>query len=70
MQNESYQVVVPVSTATRHQSAPQGESMTFNTSLERESFIRLERSKGWEIFLSFQQMIGSKELYAVARRAL
>ena len=70
MQDESYQVVVPVSTTTRHQNDNGGESMTFNTSLERKQFIQLERSKGWEVFLSFQRMIESKELYAVARRAL
>lgn len=70
MQNQSYQVVVPVSTNTHHQNANNGESMTFNTSLERRQFVQLERSKGWEVFLSFQRMIGNKELYAVARRAL
>ena len=66
MQSESYQIV----TATRAPSAPDGESMTFNTNLERKQFVQLERSKGWEVFLSFKKMIGNKELYAVARRAL
>lgn len=67
MQNQLYQVVTPVS----NQSAVQGESMTFNTNLEREGFIRLERSKGWEVFLSYQGTSpAGKELYAITRRAL
>ena len=67
MQDQLYQVVTPVS----NQSAVQGESMTFNTNLEREGFIRLERSKGWEVFLSYQGTnANGKELYAISRRAL
>lgn len=66
MQNELYQVVTPAAP----QSPSQGESMTFNTNLERKQFIALERAKNWEVILSFRGMVGNKELYAVARRAL
>lgn len=67
MQQQSYQVITPET----HQSAIQGESMTFNTNLERKQFIQLERSKGWEVFLSYQGTSqNGKELYAISRRSL
>lgn len=66
MRNESYQVITPET----HQSAPYGESMTFNTQLSRDRYIREQRAYGWEVFLSFIGKNGSDELYGITRRAL
>ncbi len=60
------QIVTPVSYQPDHTST---ESMTFSDELARDSFIIRERSRGWEVFLSYQGTNrAGVELYHITRQ--
>lgn len=67
MQNELYQGMG----ASAQHSAQPNESMTFNSHLARDRYIREQRAYGWEVFLSH---LGTNEqgveLYAITRRKI
>jgi hypothetical protein len=68
MQNALYSTTAPANNSASNQPS---ESMTFNSHLARDRYIREQRAYGWEVFLAH---LGTSdtgiELYAITRRRL